>query len=69
VWFVVCGLGANLGGGGLFDIILQRGDSKLFHLLSPRFLVGIFGGMASTFDFCNSKKGGTCWMLVGMVWR
>ena len=27
-------------GGGLFDIILERGDSKVFKMLSPRFWVG-----------------------------
>jgi hypothetical protein len=27
-------------GGGLFDIILESGDSKLFEMLSPRFWVG-----------------------------
>ena len=26
--------------GGLFDIILERGDSKVFKMLSPRFWVG-----------------------------
>jgi hypothetical protein len=31
----------GLGSGGvLFDIILERGDSKLFQMLSPRFWVG-----------------------------
>ena len=28
------------GGGGLFGSILERGDSKLFRMLSPRFWVG-----------------------------
>ena len=27
-------------GGGLLDIILERGDSKLFKMLSPQFSVG-----------------------------
>jgi hypothetical protein len=30
----------GVGGGGLFDIILERRDSKLFKMLSPRFWVG-----------------------------
>jgi hypothetical protein len=44
-----------------FDVILERGDSKPFKILSPRFWVrGIFGEMAKIFDFCSSK-GGTYW--------
>jgi hypothetical protein len=27
-------------GGGLLDMLLERGDSELFKMLSPRFLVG-----------------------------
>jgi hypothetical protein len=29
--------GLGCGGGGLLDIILERGDSKLFKMLSPKF--------------------------------
>jgi hypothetical protein len=44
------GLGC-VGGGGLFGIVLERGDSKLFEILEE---------MANMFDFC-SRKGGKSW--------
>jgi hypothetical protein len=37
VWFFGWGGG---GGGPPFDLILERGDSQLFQMLTPRFWVG-----------------------------
>jgi hypothetical protein len=47
-------------GGGLFDIILERGDSKAFKNAITEVLGGMFEEMANMFDFCSSK-GGTHW--------